>query len=143
MMDRLTVDQALKQVEVIQKRSNDSLNSIAAYHYGEGYVDPCARVLAEEVNRLRTIVDKLPKTADDVPVIPGEIYHAVTTWEDCDDPPVVMTVKYVGHAQPWIEYKWACVSDGHDVEEFKVISVYSTKELADVKAQQMEHHEQQ
>jgi len=36
---------------------------------------PRARAVANEVHRLQAIVDKLPKTADGVPVVPGDIAY--------------------------------------------------------------------
>jgi hypothetical protein len=40
-------------------------------HDGSGWCLDCVRELAEERNALRDTVDKLPKTADGVPIVPG------------------------------------------------------------------------
>lgn len=82
------------------------------------------RVTSDDLDRAVVIIDRLPRTDDGAVVVPGEIYHAVATWADSDDPPVVIPVKWVGHAAPWIDFTWANVDDGSNVEEFMVVSVY-------------------
>jgi hypothetical protein len=97
--------------------------------------------MLHEVERLRAIVDKLPKTADGVPVVPGETYYAVTTWPDCDDPPVIVGVKWVGHCDPVMNYQWVTVKHGNFPEEFKVVRVLSTQEAAEKAAKHAQEGE--
>lgn len=84
----------------------------------------CAcRTLAKEVERLTAIVDKLDKTADNVPAVSDMVLYvvhpetgAISTWRVDAQPNTV---------------KLRSASDGDDYYEFTVSDSYSTREAAE------------
>jgi hypothetical protein len=84
----------------------------------------------EQIERLRAIVDKLPKTADGVPVVPGETYYARFHEEDEDETWHIEECHYIGHADPhydWEVEHWLW-DEAYDAPGF---NVYSTREAAE------------
>lgn len=85
-----------------------------------------------ELDRLHAIVELLPKTADGVPVVPGETQWAVFCYDrdDPDEPLRVSACNYVGNASDWTDgIKWE-IEDCVDCR-CEVIGVYSTREAAE------------
>ena len=122
-MSKMTVDGAVRYIR-------------STYGGREGLAETprAALLLADEVERLRAIVGKLPKTADGVPVVPGETYWCAfgDNTGDYDTDWVVLDCRYVGYAKPHVDYDWeipgalwegACSPPGFDV--------YSTREAAE------------
>lgn len=87
---------------------------------------------ASELDRLNAIVERLPLTADGVPVVPGETQWAVFCYDrdDPDEPLRVSACNYVGNASDWTDgIKWE-IEDCGDCR-CEVIGVYSTREAAE------------
>jgi len=86
------------------------------------------REIVAENARLAAIVEKLPKTADGVAIVPEQEYFAI-----CDeDEPRIRRVVYVGNCKPWIDFEWSTAETerGGGNEEYGVIGVYSTEAAA-------------
>ncbi len=91
-------------------------------------------ISASELQQASDIVDKLEKTDDGVPVVPGQTYY--TSYRNqCEEgaPWVVSPCRYVGHCRPICDYKWEVEhwpydDGGVDVESF---TVWSTREAAE------------
>jgi hypothetical protein len=87
-----------------------------------------------EVERLQEVVDKLPKTADGVPVVPGETYYARFRDEDEDGAWHIEECRYVGHAEPHVDYDWEVENwlwdDAYDAPGFRVYSTRAAAEAA-------------
>jgi hypothetical protein len=71
-------------------------------HDGSGWCLDCVRKLAEERNALQDTVDKLPKTADGIPVVPfvDHVYHPGAP-RNADGIPAALLVSSLGFAQWW------------------------------------------
>ena len=93
-------------------------------YWGEVGIEPirCLRESADEIERLRAIVDKLPKTADGVPVVPGmTLYSSQNICGAFRKPEIVVSLEvYANHeTSEWM--------DGH----LEVELLYSTREAAE------------
>jgi len=85
-------------------------------------------------NWFSDMIDQLPKTADNIPVIPGIDYWC--SWEDqgYDGESITEFRKchYVGHAKPHVDYDWEienCPWDGCNSPPG--FEIYSTREAAE------------
>ena len=102
-----------------------------------GIVEEVTELRAER-DRLREIVDKLERTDDDTPMIPGNRYWGICRdrWAEVDDPFAVAEVIYwQGGGDECFnpKYTFANVEDETKYlwEFFEVSAVYATREAAE------------